>query len=88
MKKNMKAFGSGFVNGIKHPFTDYTPGRYSGKDAMETIFDILGESISQGVIQTAIGFGICIGVVVGVGYLNSRINKTPVKVKMVVDSKK
>lgn len=85
MNKNLKAFGSGFVNGVKHPFRDYTPGRYSGKDVTETIFDIFGESISQGVIQTVIGYGIFIGLCVGFGYLNSKINKTPVKVKMIVD---
>ena len=85
MNKNLKAFGSGFVNGVKHPFRDYTPERYSGKGVSETIFDMFGESISQGVIQTVVGYGIFIGLCIGFGYLNSKINKTPVKVKMIVD---
>ena len=88
MNKNLKAFRSGFVNGVRHPFTDYTPERYDGKDAIETIFDMLGESVSQGVIQTAIGFGITFGLMVGIGYLNTRLDKKPVKVKMVVDKTK
>lgn len=80
----IKVVGRGMIYGLKHPFTETTPERWQKMTLSESILDSFGMSI----VQTTISCGLAFGVVCGIGYINSRINKAPIKVKMVVEDEK
>ena len=51
------------------------------------ILDGLGMAASQGTIQWAVSMAEFIGFLMAVGYINSKLEKAPLNVKMVVDTK-
>lgn len=85
MNKTLKTLGGGFIYGIKHPFTDTPLERWNDMTMTESLIDNLGSSIAR----AAVGYGLLFGLVVGIGYINQTIQKTPVRVTMCVkDGKK
>lgn len=88
MNKKIKLVGKGFIYGVKHPFTDKGVERTNDMTFVDGLFGDIGMSVSQAVIQNAIAFGELFAIMFVIGYINSKIEKTSLNVKMTVDEKK
>lgn len=90
IKTAIKKIGGGFIYGVKHPFekpeVTYDK-RHADMNWGDFILDGLGMTASQGTIQWAVSMVGFIGFLMAVGYINSKLEKAPVNVKMVVDKK-
>ncbi len=85
MNKYVKTIGKGFIAGIKHPIMEGFPTDVTKMDTGEAMLYGASMGFSQGLIQRGVCVVISVAVLIGIGYINSEINKSPVKVKMVVD---
>ncbi len=88
IKTITKKIGSGFIYGVKHPFEKpeitYDK-RQADMNWGDFILDGLGMVVSQGTIQWAVSMAGFIGFLMAVGYINSKLEKTPINVKAVVE---
>ena len=90
VKTAIKKIGGGFIYGVKHPFEkpDITyDKRQADMKWGDFILDDLGMTASQGTIQWVFSIVGFIGFLAAVGYINSKLEKAPVNVTMVVDKK-
>ena len=83
--KAIKMFFKGIGYGVRHPFTTDTMEGTKDMSTVDALAGNFGFGLTQGAIQTTLGYGICILAVMAVGYVGSKINKPDIKVKMVVD---
>ena len=84
MNRNLKMIGKGFIYGVKHPYLDEPYKRTDGMTTIDGVLGDIGMSISQGTIQKIVGYGACILILMGIGYINSKIDKTDLKVDTVI----
>lgn len=87
MNKTLKMIGKGFVYGVKHPYLDAPMKRTDDMTSIDGFLGDIGMSISQGTIQTIVGYGSAILILVAVGYINQKMNKKDLKVNMVIEDK-
>ena len=85
MNKNLKMIGKGFIYGVKHPYLDEPMKRSDDMSTIDGLLGDIGMSISQGTIQTIIGYGTAIILLVGIGYISSKINEADLNFKMTVE---
>lgn len=87
MNKKLGMIGKGFVYGVRHPFLDEPYKKNKDMTVIDGILGDIGMSISQATIQTIIGYGGFIVLLIGAGYINSKVQKHNLKVNMVVEEK-
>ena len=88
MNKNLKLMGGGFIYGLTHPFDSDLKGRPVDKLSIpEAMLDGAAGGLGQGITQGIIACGIMLTILVGIGFVDQKMNKVPVNVKTVIDKK-
>lgn len=85
MNKSIKMIGKGFIYGVKHPYLDEPMERSKDMTTIDGLLGDIGMSISQGTIQTIIGYGTAIALLIAVGYISKKINDADLNFKMTVE---
>lgn len=85
MKRSIKMIGKGFIYGAKHPYLNEPMKRSEDMSTIDGLLGDIGMSISQGTIQTIVGYGTAIILLVSIGYISSKINDADLNFKMVVE---
>ena len=88
MNKPIKMFCKGMMYGVIHPLTKDTMKGTKDMETIDALCGNLGMGIAQGTMQTLMTYAGVFIVLVGVGYINSKISGADVKVKVVSDNKK
>ena len=85
MNKYAKVIGKGFIDGIRHPFMAEFPRNVTDMEVGETLLYGSSMGFTQGVIQGGLTIVMYIGILAGLGYVNSKLDKKPINAKLVID---
>ena len=89
MNRTLKLMGSGFVYGLTHPFDSELKGRpVDDLSITEALLDGAACGVGAGVTQLAIQCAATVAILIGIGYVHSKLESLPVNVNTTVDQSK